>query len=149
MNVRISLLFIILSILIHSCCTQKECANAFDIKEIQLNGFSIEETNKVSICSYSKDSDFKVAIDSSVTSSRTYSGNINDDLIITVPIEFTSEFDYKLFFHNLNLIYTITEISTILEECNDCFLATDNYYKLASYRVNNILFEESYFIIEK
>ncbi|GAF06006.1 hypothetical protein [Saccharicrinis fermentans] len=149
MDIRFPLLLIIISILGYSCCTQKECASAFDSKEIQLDGFSLDETSDISICSYSKGSGFTKAIDSAFTKSRTYSGNIDDDLIITVPIVFNSEFDYKLFFHRLDLTYEITEISTISEKCNDCFLTSDNYIRLASYKVNGRLYEMSSFLIEK
>ncbi len=133
----------------HSCCTQKECASAFDLKEIQLEGFSLEETNNISICSYLKGGGFTKAIDSTITKSRTYSGNPDDDLIITVPIVFNSEFDYKLFFHSLDLTFEITEISTMSEKCNDCFLTTDSYLKLYSYKVNGRLYQMSSFLIEK
>lgn len=149
MNIQLTLLLIIKLVLIHSCCTQKECANAFNLKEIRLEGFSLDETNKITICSYSKGSGFNTIIDSADTKSYTYTGNTYDDLIIAVPIKFTSELDYKLIFHNLDLTYIITEISTISEKCNDCFLTTDNYLRLASYKINGSLYEMSFFLIEK
>lgn len=149
MKIRHALLLIVISVLIYSCCTQKECANAFDLKEIQLDGFSLEETSDISIYSYLKGENFTKAIDSASTKSRTYTGNLDDDLIITIPIVFNSEFDYKLFFHRMGVTYEISEITTISEKCNDCFLTSDNYVRLASYKVNGRLYEISSFLIEK
>ena len=137
----------VLSITLSSCCTKMECLNAFDLNEIELDGFSIQETENILISSYVKGSNFNNFIDSSSTSARTRSGNDNEDLIIFSPIDINKNSDYLVEFKNNGQIYKITNIQTTFEKCNTCFLAKDDYELMYSYEINNLLQEIKYFKI--
>ena len=59
---------LIISLIIHSCCTKKECVNSFDMKEIELKGFTRQELDEIFVASYTQGSDFTKLIDSTNTS---------------------------------------------------------------------------------
>jgi hypothetical protein len=131
MNLRFILLFIVTPFLIQSCCTEKLCLNTFDKKEIILIGFDNDELNKISFSSFIKNGQFDTQIDSVALSADTVYSSIK------VPINYTPNADYLIYFHCINKYYMITDIKMDSEKCNTCFLSEDNYLVLSSYMVNN------------
>jgi len=140
---------LIVSVIFYSCCTQISCENAFDSKQIHLKNFTINESSEVVISSYNKGDDFNTLISSQVSSARTISGNSEGDLFVDINIEFSDEFEYIFFFTDINEEYRVTEITITVENCNDCFLAKDEYTSLESYKVNEVFYENSEFLIQK
>lgn len=134
---------------LNSCCTKKDCINAFELNEIQLNGFSIAETKNILISSYLKGSNYNDFIDSSSTSARTRSGNDDGDLIVFSPIDLNQNSDYIIEFKYNEETYKISNIQTNSEICNSCFLTNDFYIKLSSYKLNETEIQKSIFEIIK
>lgn len=148
---RINLVVIVVSLVItfNSCCTKKECVNAFDMGEIELNGFVLSETQNILISSYSKGSNFNSLIDSSSTSARTLGGGEHGDLFIFSPIDLNAGSDYRIEFIDIGQVYEIIGIQTSFKKCNSCFLGHDDYITLSSYKVNEVLQEIGLFKIFK
>lgn len=138
-----------LMINLNSCCTKKDCVNAFELNEIQLNGFSIEETQHILISSYVKGSNYNDFIDSASTSARKRSGNNMGDLVIFSPVDLNQESDYLIEFTDIGQIYRINNIQTDSEKCNSCFLTNDFYITLSGYKVNGTEKHKHFFEIIK
>lgn len=136
-------------IILHSCCTKKDCVNAFDMKEIKLTGFTQQESESITVSSYIQGSDFKNLIDSASTSAGTHSGNDDGDLTIWVPIDLNPKSDYLIKFKNTDYSFQISGININSQKCNSCFLSEDYYTVLTSYNVNGQLYTQSNFEIVK
>ncbi len=132
----------------HSCCTQKECGSTFDDSVILLANFNHNDVNRISISSYRKNGLFTSKIDSAILSADTNFSNVRilfeieiDSSInystLWIPFDLTSGKDYILNFLDINEKYYITNINTISEECNTCFLTQDYYEVLSNYKVND------------
>jgi len=146
---KLPLTMLVIVGVLNACCTKRECVNAFEQREIKLNGFTKQESERILVSSYIQGGNFTNLIDSASISSRTYSGNDTGDLIIWVPIDFNPKSDYSIEFKETGLIFKISEISTALKKCNKCFLTEDNYTELSSYKVNGQLKINSLFEIIK
>ena len=138
-----------LMINLNSCCTKKDCVNAFELNEIQLNGFSAEETQHILISSYVKGSNYNNFIDSASTSAETLSGNSEGELVIFSPVDLNQKSDYLVEFKDIGQTYKISNIQTDSEKCNSCFLTSDFYTVLAGYEVNGIETHKRFFEIIK
>ena len=128
----------------HSCCTQKECGNTFDMQEILLNGFQNDELNAISVSVYLKNGQFNTQIDSIFLSADTVYSSIS-----MWPVNYSPDADYLIYFHNINKYYKITDIKMTSIKCNTCFLTEDNIYVLSSYMVNDTEKHLSDIIINK
>ena len=125
-------------ILCNACCTKKDCLNVFDINEISLIDFEMQELDSIFVIAYTKNNDFTKAIDSAyVTSIGTL--NATNNFVITIPISFFPEYDYRLEFRKIDFIAEITDIKVASEKCNTCFLTKDKYSILESYQINGVL----------
>jgi hypothetical protein len=139
---------ILISLVLTACCTQKDCLNVFDLNTIKLINFNSIDTDSILIRSYTKGSNFSSRIDSQYTSANDISID-NEGLTLYVPIPFTHENDYTLFFTKTEDYYEITNIKTDSETCNSCFLSSDDYMVLSSYDLNGITQTSSYFELIK
>jgi len=135
--------------IIYSCCTKKECINAFDLKEIKLTGFNKQESEKITVSSFTQGGEFSNLVDSATTSASSHSGSDDGELIIFVPIDFNPKLDYIIKFKTTSSVYKISEIGTTLKKCNTCFLTEDNFSDLSTYLVNGKRIAKSYFELEK
>ena len=138
-----------LMINLNSCCPKKDCYNAFDFNEIQLNGFSLEETKHILISSYVKGSNYNNFIDSASTSARKESGNTWGDLIIYSPVDLNQESDYLIEFTDIGQTYRISNIQTDSEKCGSCFPGSNYYIVLSGYTVNGTERHKHFFEIIK
>jgi len=124
--------------LLSSCCTEKECLNAFDTNEIKLISFNEEDVDSIFVVSYEKDNNFLAVIDSQFTQAR-YRSNCEDaELTIPMPIDLNQQSDYRIYIPETGDVYEITNIKTELEKCNTCFLTTDKFTSLSGYQVNDV-----------
>jgi hypothetical protein len=140
---------VILGIILNSCCTKKDCVNAFDMRSIKLTGFTKQESEQVLVSSYVQGEGFLNLVASDTTSAKYPSGNENDELIIFVPIEFKPNLDYIIQFKSNELVYKISDIKTTMKKCNTCFLTEDNYLQLSGYKVNGQQISNFNFELEK
>ena len=136
-------------LIFYSCCTKVQCLNAFDMKEIKLTGFTKQETEEILVSSYVQGEGFLNLVDSASTSARSRSGNDDGELIIFVPIDFSSKLDYIIRFKTDGLVYKINGINTTMKKCNTCFLTEDNYQVMTNYKINGQQQSKSYFELEK
>ena len=147
-------------LLMHSCCTQKDCNSTFDDSVILLADFNHNAANRISISSYKKNGLFTSKIDSAILSANTNFSSVRilfeieiDSSInystLWIPFDFISGKDYKINFLDIDMNYYITDINTINEKCNTCFLTQDYYEVLSNYKVNDKERQSSDIVIYK
>ena len=121
----------------NSCCTKMYCPGADDMGPIEFLNFSTDETESVFMVYYSKDSDFKMVVDSFPLDVHPVSGS--DKFYGYSPISISTDYDYRLYFTLIDKTYTLSAFRTSKSECNDCFLSKDYYTSMDAYEVNGNL----------
>ena len=121
---------------LNSCCTKKGCSSSADeIYEINFYNFSQAELDTITIISYSKNSNFNTAIDSSVTQA-TLTG---DYFSAYTSNRLNTDLDYKIKLISTSQVFTLTGFEIAKEGCNSCFPyrpESDFYNELNAYQIN-------------
>jgi hypothetical protein len=119
----------------HSCCTQKDCLNAFEMNELSLHGFSLDELDSICFISF-EDESFSKIVDSALIPKQEIINQSAEKIQILIPIDFNEDNTYSIVFYKIKRNYLITDIETSQLKCNDCFLSSDTYKEISSYKVN-------------
>jgi len=130
-------IFVIISAGLNSCCTKMYCPGADDMGPIEFLNFSSDETDDVFLVYYSKDSDFKMVVDSFPLEIHPVSEG--DKFYGYSPLNIAVEYDYRLYFTLIEKVYSISEFQTGKSVCNDCFLSKDYYTSMDAYKINGNL----------
>jgi len=130
-------LLIIFSIGLNSCCTKIYCPGADDMGPIEFLNFSSDETDAVFLVYYSKNSNFKTVVDSSLLEIHQASGS--DKFLGYSSLNITVDYDYRLYFTLIGKVYSISGFQTGKSVCNDCFLSKDYYTSMNAYMINGYL----------
>ena len=109
-----------------------ECDGFDSLNEIQLNGFSIEESDSIAIEIFKRGSNFTDRIDCSFTSTIV-SVTIDTNMFIMVQENIHTNHDYMITFISTGQIYKLADFVTRKEECN---CPSDKFNVLDSYSVN-------------
>lgn len=120
-----------------ACCTKKDCEGADEIFEIQFYNFSQTDLDTIKVISFSKNQNFSVIIDSSVTQASDRGGYFSAYTVNRI----NTNLDYKIELPGTGLVYTLMGFETEKEGCNSCFPyrpKSDLYNKLNSYRLNGV-----------
>ena len=121
----------------NSCCTKMYCPGADDLGPIEFLNFSSDETDTIFLVYYSKNSNFKTVVDSSLLEIHQASGS--DKFLGYSSLNITVDYDYRLYFTSINKTYNISEFRTTKSVCNDCFLSKDYYTSMDAYEINGNL----------
>jgi hypothetical protein len=120
---------------VNSCCTKKMCLDAEEISEINFYNFSQTELDTIAVITYSKDSNFGILIDSSITRANLkgdyFSAKANNTI--------NTNIDYKIKLLSTGQVFTLTNFEIEKEGCNSCFPyqpESEFYNRLSSYHVN-------------
>jgi hypothetical protein len=132
----IILLFFI-SMGFHSCCKDKHCYGADDLKEIWLYNFASYEIDSVFFVSYKKGSDFRNVIDS-FRVPRADSMGYGSYYMYLYGEKITTNNDYKIYFTKINKIYQIMNFKTSESKCNNCSYSIIwyDFTRLDGYEIN-------------
>ena len=103
-------IFVIISAGLNSCCTKMYCPGADDMGPIEFLNFSSDETDDVFLVYYSKDSDFKMVVDSFPL--EIHPASEGDKFYGYSPLNIAVEYDYRLYFTLIEKVYSISEFQT-------------------------------------
>lgn len=145
---KILFLSLLLAFSLSSCCTKKQCVNAFDLNEIELRGFDMSDLDSVRVISYQMGSNFSVETARGLVSFDDLSANSNGYRIHS-PIALLPTQDFRVEVLGANLVYSFSGIETEEQKCNSCFGKTDKYLQMRKFQLNGQEVEAAYFGIDK
>lgn len=132
-----ALLSITILFSINSCCTAVYCLGADDLNEIRFYGFTHEEVDTIVIRKFNKNSNFKIALDSSTAYSiEVHSGTELKIVSIADHNKLSVDFDYKVELPGTGKTFTFSDFVSKKERCNSGFMCNDFYNSLESYKLN-------------
>ena len=119
----------------NSCCTKMDCVGSHELYEIQFFNFAESDLDTILIISFTQNSNFSSIIDSSWTRATDHGPFASASLENRINIDH----DYKIILLSTGQVYTLTNFTTDVTGCNDCFPyrpQEDYYTKLKTYEVN-------------
>lgn len=126
-----------ISLTFNSCCTDKNCLGADDMNEIYFYGFTPQEVDTVVIKKFSRNSNFKMVLDSSTAYSMASETGSNFQIVLTGDDnKLTIDFDYKVEVSGSGKVFMISDFVSKEKRCNTGFLHNDNFNDLESYKLN-------------
>ena len=134
-NIKSTVLIFGIVLGLNSCCTKKECIDSDEIYEINFYNFSEAELDSIKIYSYTKNSNFGIAIDSSYTQASL----IGDFYSAFTNNRINTDLDYRILLISTGQVFTLTGFEIEKAGCNSCFPfrpESDFYNKLNGYLVN-------------
>lgn len=122
---------------INCCCTDVYCSGTDDMNQIYFYGFTPQEVDTVVIKRFAKNTNFKIALDSSMAYSIASEPGSNFQIVLTEDEEkLTIDFDYKVELSGSGKSFMLSNFVSKEKRCNTGFLCNDTFNALESYKLN-------------